>query len=74
MGANPQLIRRQFLTEAIVICIMGGIAGIALGLIIGNGVALILGASFLIPWLWMVVGIAVCVIVGVISGFYPASK
>jgi putative ABC transport system permease protein len=74
IGATPQLIRRQFLTEAIVICIMGGIAGILLGLIIGNGVALILGASFLIPWEWMLVGIAVCVGVGMISGYYPASK
>jgi len=74
IGATPQLIRRQFLTEAIVICIMGGIAGILLGLIIGNGVALILGASFLVPWNWMIVGIGVCVIVGVVSGYYPASK
>jgi len=74
VGANPKLIRRQFLTEAIVICILGGIAGVLLGLIIGNGVALILGASFLVPWIWMVVGIGVCIIVGMISGFYPASK
>jgi len=74
IGATPQLIRRQFLTEAIVICLMGGIAGILLGLLIGNGVALLLGASFLIPWTWMVLGIAVCVIVGMVSGYYPASK
>ena len=74
IGATPELIRRQFLTEAIVICLMGGVAGILLGLAIGNGVALLLGASFLIPWLWMAVGIAVCVGVGMISGYYPASK
>lgn len=74
VGATPHLIRRQFLTEAIVICILGGIAGILLGLIIGNAVALVLEASFLIPWIWIVVGIGVCVIVGIISGFYPASK
>lgn len=74
IGATPELIRRQFLTEAIVICLMGGLAGILLGLVIGNGVALILGASFLIPWMWMGVGLAVCVGVGMISGYYPASK
>jgi len=74
IGANPQVIRRQFLTEAIVICLMGGITGILLGLIIGNGVAILLGASFFIPWIWMVLGIAVCIMVGVISGYYPASK
>jgi putative ABC transport system permease protein len=74
IGANPTIIRRQFLTEAIVICLIGGVAGILLGLIIGNGVAIILGASFIIPWLWMALGIIVCVLVGIISGFYPASK
>lgn len=74
IGANPSIIRKQFLTEAIVICLIGGVAGILLGLIIGNGVAIILGASFIIPWLWMALGIVVCVLVGIVSGFYPASK
>lgn len=74
IGASPVVIRRQFLTEAVVICLMGGIAGILLGLIIGNGVAVILGASFIIPWQWMLLGMVVCVVVGMISGYYPASK
>lgn len=74
IGASPTVIRRQFLTEAIVICLIGGIAGILLGLIIGNGVAVLLGASFIIPWKWMLLGMIVCVIVGMISGYYPASK
>ena len=74
IGASPLVIRRQFLTEAVVICLMGGLAGILLGLIIGNGVAVILGASFIIPWQWMILGMIVCVIVGMISGYYPASK
>lgn len=74
IGASPKVIRQQFLTEAIVICLIGGVVGILLGIIIGNGVAIILGASFIIPWLWMTLGIIVCVLVGIISGFYPASK
>ena len=74
IGANPSIIRQQFLTEAIVICLMGGVGGILLGIIIGNGVAVLLGASFIIPWLWMALGIVVCILVGVVSGFYPASK
>src|SRR5690606_39120695 len=52
IGASPSIIRRQFLTEAIVICLIGGVAGILLGLLIGNGVAILLGASYLHPWLW----------------------
>lgn len=74
IGANPSLIRQQFLYEAIVICLIGGIAGIILGILIGNVVAMALEASFIIPWLWMLVGVVLCIVVGIISGIYPASK
>lgn len=74
IGATPSVIRRQFLMEAIVICLIGGIAGVLLGLIIGNIIALVLGASFIIPWNWIFLGLLVCVLVGMISGYYPASK
>lgn len=74
IGATPSVIRRQFLTEAVVICLLGGVAGVLLGIIIGNGLAVILGASFLIPWNWVVLGLLVCVGVGMLSGYYPASK
>jgi putative ABC transport system permease protein len=74
IGATPTVIRRQFLIEAIVICLIGGITGIVLGIVIGNLVAMLLGASFLVPWEWMILGVMICVLVGVISGFYPASK
>lgn len=74
IGATPVVIRRQFLMEAIVICLMGGGTGIVLGIAIGNLVAMLLGASFLVPWAWMVLGVVICIAVGVISGFYPASK
>jgi putative ABC transport system permease protein len=36
IGATPLVIRRQFLFEAIVICLMGGITGVFLGILIGN--------------------------------------
>ncbi len=74
IGATPEVIRRQFLMEAIVICLLGGLSGIILGILIGNLVAIALGGSFIIPWLWMTLGIIICVGVGVVSGFYPASK
>ena len=74
IGATPSVIRKQFLMEAIVICVMGGVAGIILGILIGNLLALTLGADFIVPWRWMLLGISVCVGVGMLSGYYPASK
>lgn len=74
VGATPLVIRRQFLTEAVAICLMGGIAGVLFGLVIGNLLAVVLGASFLVPWYWMLLGLVVCVFVGMVSGYYPASK
>jgi putative ABC transport system permease protein len=77
LGATPFLIRSQFLIEAIVICLLGGIGGIILAIAIGNLFAgLLLGGSsdFIIPWAWMMLGISVCVIVGLFSGIYPAYK
>ncbi|UIR55653.1 ABC transporter permease [Sphingobacterium sp. SRCM116780] len=74
IGATPSVIRKQFLIEAVVICLIGGAAGILLGIVIGNALALQLGASFIVPWNWIFLGFTVCVIVGMISGYYPASK
>ncbi len=75
MGATPSKIRTQFLMEAIVICIMGGIGGIVLGIAIGNVVASLLGSSgFIVPWLWMFMGLVICIAVGILSGYYPAWK
>jgi putative ABC transport system permease protein len=75
LGATPSKIRQQFLIEAIVICQLGGIAGVVLGILVGNLAALALQSnSFVIPWAWMMGGLAICVVVGLASGYYPAYK
>ncbi|MBK7939894.1 MAG: ABC transporter permease [Lewinellaceae bacterium] len=74
LGATRRSILLQFLTEAIVICQFGGIVGIFLGILVGNIVTPLLGGTFLIPWGWMFLGFTLCMIVGVVSGFYPALK
>ncbi len=74
LGATRFNILFQFLMEAVVITILGGIVGIILGIIVGFIVALAIKGRFVIPFNWMLLGIVVCVIVGVISGLYPAIK
>jgi putative ABC transport system permease protein len=74
MGAKSVMIKRQFLYEAIVIGQLGAVVGILLGIVIGNGVSLAIGSSFIIPWKWILTGIGLCFIVGVVSGYFPAVK
>ncbi len=74
IGATRELIKRQFIIEAIVICQLGGLLGIILGILVGNLISLLTGGSFIVPWLWIFFGIVLCFIVGLASGIYPAIK
>jgi len=75
LGATPLRIRQQFVIEAIVVCLLGGVFGIILGIGIGNLISRLMSIDvFIIPWLWMLMGLVVCVGVGLISGYYPAHK
>jgi putative ABC transport system permease protein len=77
LGATPQRIREQFLIEAIVICLLGGLGGVMLGLGIGNLIASLVSqgkGGFVVPWGWMGLGLVVCVSVGLFAGIYPAVR
>ncbi len=74
IGAKTTTIKYQFLFESILIGQFGGIFGIILGILIGNGVSSMLRSSFVIPWFWVMTGIIVCFIVGIVSGYAPAVK
>lgn len=74
IGATRATIKRQFLTESIIIGQMGGILGILLGIIIGNTISSFLDGVFIIPWGWIFGGILLCFLVGVASGYLPAVK
>ncbi len=76
LGASPRKIRFQFLMEAIVICLIGGLAGVILGISAGNLVSYFMtsGGAFVVPWNWIILGLMVTIIVGLISGYYPAFK
>ncbi|MBN1819293.1 MAG: ABC transporter permease [Prolixibacteraceae bacterium] len=74
IGAKGRTVKQQFLVEAIVIGQFGGILGIILGILIGNLVSAVIGSSFIIPWMWIITGVVLCFIVGILSGYYPAQK
>lgn len=74
LGASPKAIRTQFLVEVIIVGQLGGLAGIAMGLIVGNLIASFMETPFLIPWGWMVLGIILSFFTSLASGYYPARK
>jgi ABC-type antimicrobial peptide transport system permease subunit len=74
VGASGRAILRQFLVEAVVLCVLGG----ALGIGVGKGATFL--ANVLFHWrtepslLAMVASVVVSISVGIIFGFYPAWK
>jgi putative ABC transport system permease protein len=74
IGATSVIVKQQFLMESIVIGQMGGIVGIIFGILAGNGVAMLIGTPIFVPWIWIIVGVILCFLVGIISGYYPAQK
>lgn len=74
IGAKKVTIRTQFLVEAIILCQIGGVIGIFLGIVGGNIIAAALSVSAIIPVEWIVIGIIVTTFVGVVFGVYPAIK
>lgn len=73
-GATKQTIKNQFLAEAIVIAQIGGLIGVIFGIGIGNILSMVIGSSFIIPWMWILVGVVLCLIVAIASGYLPATK
>jgi len=75
LGATTMAIRLQFLMEAVTICLIGGILGIALGLLVGNAVPLATGTGgFVFPLNWIGLGFVTSLVVGVLSGYLPANS
>jgi putative ABC transport system permease protein len=75
LGAKPRYILRQFLLEAIVLCNVGGVIGVAVGFGIGN-LMVVASSSFeaVVPVEWAVIGLLFCTAVGIIFGMLPAIK
>ena len=74
VGAMKRDILAQFIVEAVILCEIGGLIGIVLGILGGNVVGMLVDAPAVIPWDWAAIGIGVCSLVGLIFGVYPAWK
>jgi putative ABC transport system permease protein len=74
IGGRNRNVRQQFLLESVLISLMGAAFGVVLGVVIGNVFSLVLSTGFVVPWGWMVGGILICSLVGLLAGLYPSLK
>jgi len=74
LGAEPGRIQSQFLVEALALCIGGGLAGVAIGLIAASLVSKLAGWQTLISPSSLIVAFASSLAVGVFFGYYPARR
>ena len=74
IGARRVSILAQFLIEAVVLSLTGGLAGILLGVLAGNALAVWMEAAVVFPWDWAGIGLLICTGIGVGAGLYPAMK
>ena len=74
IGGKQESVRQQFLFESIIISLLGAAFGIVAGILLGNTVSLLMNTGFVVPWLWIGLGILICTIVGLLAGIYPAIK
>jgi putative ABC transport system permease protein len=74
LGARKSNILSQFITEAVVLCEIGGVVGVGLGILGGNLAALAFSFPAVFPLDWALIGFAITTFVGVVFGVYPAWK
>jgi len=80
IGATPKDILTQFLLEAIILTVVGGIIGIALGTSLSLTISLILSKVLLLSWSFSfpfgaaALGVGVAAAVGLVFGLYPARQ
>ena len=74
IGAKNAAILMQFLTESIILSLIGGVLGLLLGIGLSYVVALVMSLPFVVNVLWMFISFVSCAILGLIAGFFPALK
>ncbi|MBR1743122.1 MAG: ABC transporter permease [Lachnospiraceae bacterium] len=74
LGAKNGLIRLQFITESVILCLVGGVLGIVFGFALGAVAAEILGYAAAVPVLAIIVAVGFSMVIGIFFGYYPANK
>jgi len=74
IGGKQRNVRNQFLYESIIISLLGAGFGIFFGILLGNSVSILMSTGFVVPWAWVLLGIFICSLVGLLAGLYPAFK
>lgn len=74
LGATAQDIRRQFLIEATMISLIGGILGIFAGFLLSWLLHVTMNISILLDWSMLVIAILLTLAVGIFFGWYPAHQ
>ncbi|WP_229688256.1 ABC transporter permease [Micromonospora yangpuensis] len=74
LGATRGQIRGQFLTESVVLAVLGGLVGTTLGLLVTVGYASWQGWPLVVPGESAVVGVGGAVVIGVLAGVYPCVR
>ncbi|HJS53959.1 MAG TPA: ABC transporter permease [Chitinophagaceae bacterium] len=74
IGGKRKTVILQFLTESIIISVLGALLGIILGVSLGNLFSVVINTGFVVPWNWIILAVVICSITGLLAGLYPALK
>ncbi len=74
LGAKNSSIRLQFIIEAMILCLIGGLLGILLGFGLGAIAASVMGYSASAPVVPIIGSVVFSMVIGMFFGFYPANK
>lgn len=74
LGARDSHIKLQFITESVILCLIGGVLGILAGFLLGAIAATVLGVSATVPVLAILIAVGFSMVIGMFFGYYPASK
>jgi putative ABC transport system permease protein len=74
LGATKRHVRTQFLAESLLLAVLGGIGGVAIGAAVTAGYAANRGWQVVIPASAVAAGLGAALLIGAVAGLYPAVR